>query len=59
MRIWTWRNETASRLVASHGGFGVPLYVDHGPGAPERMILPQRLSDDIVLQAVAQAMQAP
>jgi len=55
---WTRRNETVSRFVAGHGGFGVPFYVVYGPGAPEGMILPQRLSDDIVLQAVAQAMQA-
>ena len=55
---WTRRNETVSRFVASHGRFGVPLYVVYGPGAPEGMILPQRLSDDIVLRAVAQAMQA-
>ncbi len=55
---WTRRSETVSRFVASHGRFGVPLYVVYGPGAPEGMILPQRLSDDIVLQALAQAMQA-
>ena len=55
---WTRRNETVSRFVSSHGRFGVPLYVVYGPGAPEGLILPQRLSDDIVLQAVAQAMQA-
>ena len=55
---WTRRNETVSQFVASHGRFGVPLYVVYGPAAPEGMILPQRLSDDIVLQAVAQAMQA-
>ena len=54
---WTRRNETVSRYIDGLGRYGVPQYVVYGPGAPDGLILPQRLSDDIVLQAVAQAMQ--
>ena len=49
---WTNRNPEITALLEAHGRSGVPLYLYYAPGATEPKILPQILTEGIVLQAL-------
>jgi thiol:disulfide interchange protein DsbD len=49
---WTRRDETIARELAAHGRAGVPLYLVYRPGVDQPMILPQLLSEDVVVRAI-------
>lgn len=49
---WTNRNPQITALLEAHGRSGVPLYLYYAPGATEPKILPQVLTEGIVLQAL-------
>ena len=49
---WTNRNPQITALLEAHGRSGVPLYLYYAPGAPEPKILPQILTEGIVLQVI-------
>ena len=48
---WTNRDETIAAALAEHGRAGVPLYLYYPPGG-EAIILPQVLSEDLILRAL-------
>ncbi len=50
---WTNRSPAITALLEAHGRSGVPLYLYFAPGAAEPIILPQILTEDIVLSALA------
>lgn len=50
---WTNRDATIARVLESHGRSGVPLYLVYLPGKPEPVILPQILTEGIVLDALS------
>jgi thiol:disulfide interchange protein DsbD len=52
---WTRRDAAITTLLDAHGRSGVPLYLYFAPGAPEAQVLPQVLTPDMVLDAVAQS----
>jgi len=49
---WTNRDPEITRLLAAHGRSGVPLYLVYPAGAAEAVVLPQLLTETIVLGAV-------
>ena len=55
---WTLPDDGIATFLADFGRYGIPFYVVYGPGAPDGLVLPELLTTDIVLDAVAQAMQA-
>jgi thiol:disulfide interchange protein DsbD len=50
---WTNRDATIARVLESHGRSGVPLYLVFLPGKSEPVILPQILTEGIVLEALS------
>jgi thiol:disulfide interchange protein len=50
---WTRRNTEVTSLLSTHGRSGVPLYLYYPPGESQARILPQILTPDEVLAAVA------
>lgn len=52
---WTRPNPAISAYLASFGRYGIPFNVVYGPGAPEGVQLPELLSADAVLAALAKA----
>lgn len=50
---WTNRDATIARVLESHGRSGVPLYLLYVPGQTEPVVLPQILTEGIVLDALA------
>lgn len=51
---WTRRNQEITEFLASFGFNGVPLNVYYPPGAGKPVVLPQLLSEDIVIQTIHQ-----
>jgi thiol:disulfide interchange protein DsbD len=49
---WTNRNPEGAALLAAHGRAGPPLYLYYAPAAAEPKVLPQILTESIVLEAV-------
>jgi thiol:disulfide interchange protein DsbD len=49
---WTNRNSEITALLAAHGRSGVPLYLYYAPGASDAVILPQVLTESVVLNAI-------
>ncbi len=49
---WTNRNPEITALLKDNGRSGVPLYLYYAPGAAKPQILPQLLTDAIVLAAL-------
>jgi thiol:disulfide interchange protein DsbD len=49
---WTRRDPAIAALLARYGRQGVPLYLYFAPGAQQPVILPQLLTQDIVLSAL-------
>jgi thiol:disulfide interchange protein len=52
---WTRRDPVITEALAAYGRSGVPLYLYFAPGGAEAVVLPQLLTPDIVLDAVAGA----
>jgi len=49
---WTNRDTQIAETLAAHGRAGVPLYLYFAPGASEPVVLPQLLTETIVLNAI-------
>ena len=52
---WTLPDPEISEFLASFGRYGIPFNVVFGPGAPDGLPLPEILTIDVVLSALAQA----
>jgi suppressor for copper-sensitivity B len=52
---WTKPDPAISRYLAQFNRYGIPLNVVYGPKAPEGIVLPELLSSDAVMQAIARA----
>ncbi len=49
---WTARDSVIADALASHGRNGVPLYLYYAPGEATPVVLPQLLSENILLETV-------
>jgi len=49
---WTRRDDAITAELQRHGRSGVPLYLLYAPGAPEPRILPQLLTEGVVVDAL-------
>jgi thiol:disulfide interchange protein DsbD len=49
---WTNRNPEGTALLTEHGRAGPPLYLYYAPGAAAPVVLPQILTESIVLDAI-------
>jgi thiol:disulfide interchange protein len=49
---WTNRNDDITRELAKYGRAGVPLYLVYHPGMPKPEILPQILTEGMVIAAI-------
>ncbi|MFZ2871596.1 protein-disulfide reductase DsbD family protein [Zavarzinia sp.] len=49
---WTNRDGTITRLLAENGRSGVPLYLVYRPGAERPVVLPQLLTEGLVVEAL-------
>ncbi len=49
---WTNRDEQIASALAEHGRDGVPLYLYYAPGSAQPVVLPQVLTESIVLDFV-------
>jgi suppressor for copper-sensitivity B len=56
---WTLPNEEISRYLESFGRYGIPFDAVYGPGAPEGLALPEILTVNAVIEALAQAADGP
>jgi thiol:disulfide interchange protein DsbD len=52
---WTKRDATIAAALAEHGRAGVPLYLVYPKGSGEPVILPQLLTEGLVIEAVEAA----
>jgi len=52
---WTRPDDAILSYLKQNGRFGIPFNIVYGPGAPEGIALPELLSKDAVLDALAQA----
>jgi thiol:disulfide interchange protein DsbD len=52
---WTKRDATIAAALAEHGRAGVPLYLVYPKGSGEPVILPQLLTEGLVIEAVEKA----
>lgn len=49
---WTLRDDAITAELERHGRSGVPLYLLYRPGEPEPRILPQLLTEGVVIEAL-------
>ena len=49
---WTRRDDAITRELQAHGRSGVPLYLLYRPGRAEPEILPQLLTEGVVVDAL-------
>ena len=49
---WTRRDDAVTRELQAHGRSGVPLYLVYRPGRTEPEILPQLLTEGVVIDAL-------
>ena len=49
---WTRRDDAITRELQAHGRSGVPLYLLYRPGQAEPEILPQLLTEGVVIDAL-------
>jgi len=49
---WTRRDDLITRALQQHGRSGVPLYLVYRPGKAEPEVLPQLLTDGVVVEAL-------
>lgn len=52
---WTRPDDEIARYLREHGRYGIPFYVVVGPGAPDGILLPELLTEEVVRQAVERA----
>ncbi|AQR63276.1 thiol:disulfide interchange protein [Brevundimonas sp. LM2] len=52
---WTRRDPAIARELAAHGRSGVPLYLVYAPGEARPRILPQLLTEGLVIEALDEA----
>ncbi len=52
---WTRPDARIAAYLASFGRYGIPFNAVYGPGAPDGIALPEILTEDAVLQALARA----
>ncbi len=52
---WTNHDESIGDYLRSHGRYGIPFNIVHGPGAPDGIILSELLTESAVLEALQQA----
>jgi len=52
---WTRRDDAITAALQAHGRSGVPLYLVYTPGQPEPVILPQILTEGVVIKALKAA----
>jgi len=52
---WTRPDDAIAAYLARHGRYGIPFNVVYGPAAPEGIVLPELLSHDAVVEALAAA----
>jgi suppressor for copper-sensitivity B len=52
---WTRQDADIARFLRANNRFGVPFNIVYGPAAPEGIALPELLTSEIVLNALAQA----
>jgi thiol:disulfide interchange protein DsbD len=52
---WTRRDDAITAELQRHGRSGVPLYLLYAPGRAEPRILPQLLTEGVVVEALAEA----
>ncbi|MDQ7813622.1 thioredoxin family protein, partial [Brevundimonas sp.] len=52
---WTRRDDAITAELERHGRSGVPLYLLYSPGSPEPRILPQLLTEGVVIEALGEA----
>lgn len=52
---WTNPDETIAAYLASFKRYAIPFNAVYGPGAPNGIVLPELLSEDDVLEAIAKA----
>ena len=52
---WTKRDATIAAALSEHGRAGVPLYLVYPKGAGEPVILPQLLTEGLVIEAIEKA----
>jgi suppressor for copper-sensitivity B len=52
---WTNRDEAIAAYLQSFGKYGIPFNVVYGPGAPEGIVLPELLTQDDIMSALAEA----
>ena len=52
---WTRRDDAITAELARHGRSGVPLYLLYSPGSTEPRILPQLLTEGVVIEALGEA----
>lgn len=50
---WTNRDDAIAAELAKHGRAGVPLYLYFPPGGGEAQVLPQVLTEDLLLETIA------
>lgn len=51
---WTRRDDAITRELEQHGRSGVPLYLLYRPGEAEPRVLPQLLTEGVVMEALAE-----
>lgn len=49
---WTKPSDVISRYLASFGRYGIPFNAVYGPGAPNGIVLPELLTESIVMDAM-------
>jgi suppressor for copper-sensitivity B len=52
---WTKPDDTIARYLSAHGRYGIPFNIVYGPAATTGIILPELLTSDEVLKAIAKA----
>jgi len=52
---WTKRDATIAAALAEHGRAGVPLYLVYPKGSGEPVVLPQLLTEGLVIEAIEKA----
>ncbi len=55
---WTNEDPDITRALAEYGRSGVPLYLVYQQGANEAVVLPQILTESVVIEAIEQAISA-
>jgi suppressor for copper-sensitivity B len=52
---WTRPDEGIARFLAANNRYGIPFNAVYGPGAPNGIVLPELLTERVVLDALAKA----